>query len=396
MGIDPISMVIGGSALLGGVGSIVGANKQSKAAGQAAAAQTDAANRQLDLSREIYYDQRGLQQPYYQAGLQAMYGGPGLMNLLGHTQPQTTQPAASPSSNVVNIGGGAYQPGGTQQPMVQAAPGNAFAQYASGTYGQAPIGQPAPTSGPDYAGYVDKYGDLKAAFQGLRPQDMKYIANSGYDANGDGRIDQGEYGKFHYSLMGSGRELPQYQPPQTPAPGNAFAPPAQTTPANDTGPAEGSMTATLRQTPGYAFMVDEQKRGLENSFASRGKLLSGSAMKALQERSMGLADQTYGSAVDRAFQLTNIGQGGAAEITNAGNNYGYMAGNAFANMGNAAANGAMGKANAWNAGAQGLYGAAMGGLGAYGAYSGWGGAPTTGAANSGTLNMGNMRYSGVF
>jgi hypothetical protein len=131
------------------------------------------------------------------------------------------------------------------------------------------------------------------------------------------------------------------------------------------------MTQTLRQTPGYMFMQDESKRQLENSFASRGKLLSGSAMKALQERSMGLADQTYGAAVDRAFQLTNIGQGGAAQITNAGNNYGAMAGNAFANMGNAAANRAYGKADAFNAGMQGVGNAFMGGIGMYGGSQGW-------------------------
>ena len=91
-----IETAIIGSAILGAAGSAYGAKKSSDAAKTAAAAQTDAAEKQVDLSREIYYDQRGLQQPYYQAGLQGMYGDSGLMNLLGHTTPGgTTQAPAN-------------------------------------------------------------------------------------------------------------------------------------------------------------------------------------------------------------------------------------------------------------------------------------------------------------
>ena len=78
----PTTAIVG-SAILGAGTSLMGASKQSKAAKQATQAQTQAAQQQQNLSREIYYDQRGLFQPYYQAGLQGLYGQGGVMDLMG-------------------------------------------------------------------------------------------------------------------------------------------------------------------------------------------------------------------------------------------------------------------------------------------------------------------------
>lgn len=364
MGIDPVTAIIG-SSVIGGIGSVVGASKASKAAKQAAAAQSDAAQKQVDLSREIYYDQRGLQQPYYQAGLQGMYGNNGLMNLLGFTTPG---------------GGGASQTANQNQPQ------NAF---ASGSYGVGQIGEPQ--TGPNWNQYLQDNPDVQqwATTAASQPYFTKG-AGKAADYNGDGTLSPEEMARYHYQQygQGEGRQTVDYQPQ------NAFAAstPAQAgqstgqvgtaQPVNTGAPAasgEGSMTQTLRQTPGYQFMQDEAKRNLENSFASRGKLLSGSAMQALNAQSLGLADQTYQQSVNNAFNLANIGMGSAAQMQGAGSNYAANAGNAFANMGNAAANGAYGQANAWNQGAQGVYGAAMGGLGMYGAYNGWGGTGGGGA-----------------
>lgn len=365
-----IETAIIGSAVLGGAASIAGAKKQSKAASQAAQAQTDAANKQVALSKEIYYDQRGLQQPYYQAGLQGLYGPSGVMSLLGMNQPaaqQTAQPQPVGSSQLVNVGGGAYMQGGQMQPMVQAgAPAgqNAFAQYASGTYGQTPVAQPQ--SGPNWDAYLQANPDVMQAW--AQVSNTPHLRNMGITT-------PQQWAQYHYNTHGKaeGRQVQPYQAQQPATPQPAPANPSPATPATGTPAAtEGPMTQTLRQTPGYQFLQDENTRALENSFASRGKLLSGSAMKALQERSMGLADQTYQQSVNNAFNLSNIGMGAAAQIQGAGNNYGAMAGNAFANMGNAAANRAYGKADAWNAGAQGVYNSAMGGLGAWGSYKGWG------------------------
>jgi len=366
-----IETAIIGSAILGAGASAIGASKQAKAAKQGAAAQTDAANKQIALQKQIYEDQRGLQQPYYQAGLQGLYGQSGVMDLLGK-------------------GGGG-----------QASQGNALApanqNYASGNYGAAPMGPAAPQSGPNYAGYVSGNQDLQAAFQSLTPEMQRGISSLGYDKNRDGQIDAGEYGAFQYAKygQGEGRQLPQYQPT-----GNALAQGTgqvgtaqQVDPnagaATPTDPAEGPMTQSLRQTPGYMFLQDESKRQIENSFASRGKLLSGSAMNALNDRTLGIADQTYQQSVNNNFQLANLGMGAAAQIQGAGAQYGANAGNALANIGQAQANGAYGQANAWNAGAQGVGNAIAGGLGAYGAYKGWGAGSGTPAASTGT-------YNGVF
>jgi hypothetical protein len=133
----------------------------------------------------------------------------------------------------------------------------------------------------------------------------------------------------------------------------------------------GSMTATLRQTPGYQFLQDESKRQVENSFASRGKLLSGAAMHALNDRTLGIADNTYQQAVNNQFNLANLGMGSAAQIQSAGNNYAAGAGSAYGNIGAAQAQGAYGRANAFNAGLQGVGNAVNQGVGMYGSSQGW-------------------------
>ena len=61
-----------------------------------------------------------------------------------------------------------------------------------------------PRSGYDYEGYVDRYEDLGAAYSGLRPQDIASIIDTGGDADGNGSIDRGEYGRWHYGAMGQG------------------------------------------------------------------------------------------------------------------------------------------------------------------------------------------------
>jgi hypothetical protein len=337
-----IETAIIGSAILGAGASMAGASRSASAARDATAAQTAAANQQLALNREIYYDQRGLQQPYLQAGYQALYGNSGLMNLLGHA-------------------GGSTQAG-------TAAPANAF---ASGTYGTGTIG--APQSGPDWDAYLQANPDVAQSFaQAVRTPHLRNL----------GITTPQQYAEYHYNThgRGEGRQLPQYQQQQaSPQPVGS---PSKDVDVNGgvrsgdqdaSGSQIGPMTATLRETPGYQFLQDEAKRGVENSFAARGKLLSGGAMDALNTRTLGIADQTYQSAVNNQFNLANIGMGAAAQIGGAGQSYANGAGNAFANIGNAQANGAIGQANAFNAGLQGVYGSAMGGLGMYGSYKGWGG-----------------------
>ena len=363
---DPLTWAIAGSSLLGGIGSIFGASEQSDAASDAARAQTQAANRSIDLQERIYDDQRQLHQPFYQAGLRGLYGDSGAMALLGHTQP----------------GGG----GGQRQ--------NAFSDYASGTYGTT---TPAQQEESIWAGYLSANPDI------MRHYSNNNIANSphllggggaGTDLNRDGTISPEEFAQYHYQNYGQaeGRSFGEPQnafaggsnpPPNIVADGNggyrqggesqlAVAGPAPSQPiGKEVAPSEGPQTAALRATPGYQFLQDESKRQLENSFASRGKLLSGAAMDALNTRTLGLADQTYQQSVNNNFNLANLGMGSAAQISNAGTNFGNAASNAFYNQGQAAANGAIGQANAFSNGLQGVSDSIFGGIGLYGGSQGW-------------------------
>lgn len=374
-----IETAIIGTTALGAAGSIWGASEQRDAASDAARQQSEAANRALDFQEDVYADQRQLFRPYYTAGLQGLYGQNGAMALLGHT--------GSAGGTPVTSGGGA-------------APANVFAEYASGSYGAlSPMQQreqAAQQNTNQYQAYLDANPDLMAHYS------QNNIANSphllggggrGADLDGNGVISPAEFGQYHYETHGrnEGRALPEVQNAfaQTPAPsggsgsaGGAIAlgngaygqtndqasqilPASDPAPAATTEPTEGPMTQTLRQTPGYQFLLDESRRAIEGSAASRGELLSGAAVNALNERTLGLADQTYQSSVNNNLQLANLGMGSAAQISNAGTNFENAASNAFNQIGNANANASISRANAFNSALNGVTDAAGWGLGSY-------------------------------
>jgi hypothetical protein len=369
MAISTTAAIIG-SAVLGAGMSVAGSRSQSRAAREAQDAQTQAANQQLALQQQVYNDSRSLQQPYYQAGMRGMFGAGGVMDLMG----------------MGSVGGGAAQ---------QAVPSqNAFAQYTSGTYGAQPMGQQGGFNG---QAYLDANPDVaQAAAQALR---TPHLRNRGITT-------PQQYAEYHYNTHGrsEGRQTGQPDPQTQPMQPNQPMQPMdeQVKPEINGGVRSISpdgqpvdpRTQSLRNTPGYQFQLDEARRGVENSFASRGKLLSGAAMTALSDRSQGLADNTYQQTLQNAFNVANYGQNAAANMGAAGQNYATGAGNAFGNIGNAAAQGAYGRADAFNAGAQGVSNAVSGGLGMYGSYRGWGGTsggtPGTGSV-AGTYNGINIR-----
>lgn len=316
-----IETAILGSAVLGAGASLLGGSKQASAARDATAAQVASQDRSLDLQRDIYADQRQLHQPYYQAGLQGLNGAGGVMDLLGHSN------------------------GGQAANDQQAMPANAFATSQ----------QP---SGPNWQGYLDANPDVASALN-----DPQVLRNFGGDINAAAQHHYNTYGR------GEGRTVPQYQAAQAPQPTAQPVTQPTATPANDTG--VSSQTQALRDTPGYQFLQDESARAIENSFASRGKLMSGPAVDALNTRTLGIADQTYQQSVNNNLQLANIGIGAAAQTQAAGSSYANGASNAFGNIGNAQANGAIGQANAFSGGLQGVADSAFAGLGAYGSFGGW-------------------------
>lgn len=113
----------------------------------------------------------------------------------------------------------------------------------------------------------------------------------------------------------------------------------------------------FQATPGYQFALDEGTRALEGSAASSGNLRSGATMKALQNYGQGMANQEYGTYMDRLNGLSAQGQAAAGNQAMAGQNYANNAGNAMAAIGNANSAGAIATGNAWNTGINNMMGA---------------------------------------
>lgn len=134
------------------------------------------------------------------------------------------------------------------------------------------------------------------------------------------------------------------------------------------------ITDKLRATPGYQFAFNEGQRALESSAAASGGLFSGKAGKALTQYGQGMADQQYGTHLNRLASLAGLGQAATAQNNQMGMQTAGNVGNALQNAGNARASGIAGSANAW--------GSTLGQLAGLGGYAygnrggnswGWGG-----------------------
>lgn len=117
--------------------------------------------------------------------------------------------------------------------------------------------------------------------------------------------------------------------------------------------------ADFEADPGYEFRKSEGMKGLENSAAARGGLLSGAALKAIQRYGQDLASQEYGNAYqrynanqtnryNRLAGVVNTGQGATNQVQNAASQFGQQQGSNIIGAGNAQAAGMVGSANAWN------------------------------------------------
>lgn len=129
----------------------------------------------------------------------------------------------------------------------------------------------------------------------------------------------------------------------------------------------------FRTDPGYGFAFDEGMRATEGSAAARGGLLSGGTLKALQRRGQGMADQQYGSYLDRFMGLANMGQNSAAQT-------GQFASASGARQGQYALDAGAARAGGYLSAAQGVNGAISNGLQLYG-YMNGNRAPAGGAYN---------------
>lgn len=105
--------------------------------------------------------------------------------------------------------------------------------------------------------------------------------------------------------------------------------------------------STMDQLPGYNFALTQGLRGVQNSAAARGLGVSGAALKGADTFATGMADQTYGSQVNRLLAAAGIGSSAAGTIGNYAMNAGQYVGNAQIGAGNAQAAGLIGQGNAY-------------------------------------------------
>ncbi|UZK69602.1 hypothetical protein OKW76_00485 [Sphingomonas sp. S1-29] len=80
-------------------------------------------------------------------------------------------------------------------------------------------------------------------------------------------------------------------------------------------------TEVLRATPGYEFRFGEMLRGQQAGAYANGMGTSGAAMKQLQDRSMGLADQTFNTYFDQTGQIANRGVAAKSSLAGVSTNW---------------------------------------------------------------------------
>lgn len=273
-----------GSAIGAGV-SLINGYMGSKSAKDAAKESGKASDAQIALSRDIYNDQRNLQMPFYQGGLQAFDQYRAMLGLGGSASA---------------LGGGAFSPQGS---MVGPA------QWFGSDKGAPTVNSQLYGSDP----YYRKAWDEVSAYHGNRP----YVSGSSRDA----------LQQHMQTVYNQARTQGQQQNP------------AMT---------QQQAFAQFRNTPGYQFGLDEGRNTVEASAAARGGLNSGATLKALQKFGNDYADQQgYTPYMNRLAGLFGGAQTASNSIGQFGSNYGQQAGQAMQNAGNARANSTYASGQAW-------------------------------------------------
>ena len=104
----------------------------------------------------------------------------------------------------------------------------------------------------------------------------------------------------------------------------------------------------LEKTPGYQFRLQQGLKGVEDSAAARGTLLTGGTIEDLNDYAQGSASQEFDNEYRRLFGLAGLGQGAAGTLGGYGSSYANNATGLITGAGNAQAAGTVGGANAWN------------------------------------------------
>jgi hypothetical protein len=155
--------------------------------------------------------------------------------------------------------------------------------------------------------------------------------------------------------------------------------------------------ADYQADPGYAFRLKEGMKALDAQAASRGKLISGAALKAANRYGQDYASNEYSNAFNRyqtnrnnqlapLQSLMGVGQTATNQTSNAAGAYGAAAGSNALAAGNALASGQIGGANAWNS--------ALGNVGKMFNSSSYGG--NSGYNGVGSGSMSDLQNTSVF
>jgi hypothetical protein len=83
-----------------------------------------------------------------------------------------------------------------------------------------------------------------------------------------------------------------------------------------------NLSQPFQQTPGYQFAQNEGMRAVMANQAAARNVNSGATLRALQDRGMGIADQTYGQYMNRLAALSGMGQTAVGQGQQAANSYG--------------------------------------------------------------------------
>jgi hypothetical protein len=178
-------------------------------------------------------------------------------------------------------------------------------------------GQPAAGSA-DYASYVTGNPGLNSAFSGLRPQDTTYIKNKGFDADGNGTIDAGEFGNFHYSTMGQGEG--RTMPTVGGTSGQTTGQVGGLEPAVGVGTSTDDAYNVFLDSGFNRAMTDVTESDLgkiKDAYGAAGSAVSGATMGAMSDR---LADNRYRAFGDYYGALSGISGTGAQLSTQASAN----------------------------------------------------------------------------
>lgn len=344
---------VAGAVAVTGIGSgIMGANAANSAANQ----QSKQAQNALNLQREMFYTQLGLQAPYRQAGLAAQQR---YLTLLGLSPQQMGQYTPGYGGYGGYGGGGAYGPisvSGGSRPTSYAGIGGTLGSMASGLFG----GHRQRT----YGGTIDPMtGTVYTNIKNPSRDSQAEAALTNYLRTGE-RPDLPK-GKRYRRLLNQIEQLRmqgyQYDPN---AQANMDAAANYGLNVDPNAPDFGKYArdfgmADFEADPGYAFRLSEGLKAVDRSMAARGLGTSGAAIKGVMREGQGQASQEYTNAfnryqINRSNQLNALmglmggGQTAATQQQQAAQNYGAMGGQAYNDLGAARASGYVGTANAWN------------------------------------------------